>query len=147
MTSNDQSTAQVTPARAPKTTVALPWFAAGCMISMLAGMIIQSRMIPSAPEPKIAVLGKNEVILKTMLDHQDLANSPEKVQHYLVEPINKYQLDLANKGFVVLEATKDEHGGYAVNAMPKNVVDQTDGLMAAVSSSMDALKKESGGQK
>lgn len=122
------------------TKVGLPLVAMACMISMLAGMLIQYKMLSmSSAAPKVAIVGKNEVILRAMLDVPALSNSPEKMQQYLIDPINKFQADLASKGFVVLEATKDEHGGYAVNAVPPNFTDETEKLSAAVKNSLANL--------
>lgn len=146
MTTEETKTGSIKPGSQP-TKIGLLWFGVACMFSMLAGMFIQTKVIAGAPSAKVAIVGKNEIILRAMLEHPQLANSPEDVKRYLVDPINKFQSSLANNGYIVLEASKDEQGAYSVNAMPAGYVDQTESLNLAVKESLKIALGENGPKK
>lgn len=102
--------------------------------SMVLGMVLQQKINSTQPMPPIVVVGKNDLILSSMLDHQDWANDPEAVKKYLVDPINDFQSNLTRQGYAVIEVTKDEQGGYVVSALPKSYTDQSEQLKQYVQS-------------
>lgn len=85
---------------------------------------------------KFAIAEKGAVVLQAVLDRPSVP--PETYAREIVQPIIKVLKHYADQGFVVVDSTKDEQGNYSLIALPKNAIDITDELRAAIKAAQPA---------
>lgn len=85
--------------------------------------------------PHIAIAEKGAVILEAVLDRPNL--SPEQLDEEVKKPIVNILNHYAAKGFVVIDASKDEDGNMQVAALPRTTVDITPLLRSAIKKKLD----------
>lgn len=83
-----------------------------------------------ADAPKVAVGERGAVVLDAVLDRPGA--SKEQLHQEVTAPILEVLKQYADQGYVVIDSSKDEAGNYSVAALPRETIDITAALRAAV---------------
>lgn len=79
---------------------------------------------------KFAVAEKGAIVLQAILDRS--SESPETFARDVAQPMVEVLTRYADNGYMVIDASKDDAGNYAIVALPKNVIDITQELRSAI---------------
>lgn len=82
------------------------------------------------PTGKFAIAEKGSIVLQAVLDRP--SEPPETISREVAQPIIEILKRYADQGYTVIDTTKDDQGNYALIALPKNAIDISEELRAAI---------------
>jgi len=97
-----------------------------CAVSFHAG----ARLGAPTPDGKYLVADKNAVILSAVMERD--STDAEALKAEIIQPIVRVMRQYTNQGYVIIDGGMDEHGNFAIAALPPGTRDITKELAAAV---------------
>ena len=97
-----------------------------CAVSFHAG----GRLSGTTPNGKYVVADKNAVILSAVMERD--STDAEALKAEIIQPILRVMRQYTDQGYVIIDGGRDEHGNFAIAALPPGTRDITKELAAAV---------------
>ena len=80
--------------------------------------------------PKIAMAERGALITEAVLTRQDISSNV--LDEQVTKPINAVVNNYMNKGYLVIDSSKNEDGSYFVMGLPANAIDITSEIRTAI---------------